>query len=139
MHAIGVPLAIEPLHPCMPPTVPASIRNRRMTCATSCGPGGAGIAVDVYHVWWDPASRRKSNAPATSAYWDSISAIGWCLHRPAARCGMMGDGVIDIPSFAPGRSSRLPRLPRGGIFSSKTGGAATRRGARYLQEPSAVC
>jgi len=51
-------LAIEPLHPAYAPTAPESIRqSRRSIFATVSDPqrsGALGVALDVYHIWWDP-------------------------------------------------------------------------------------
>jgi sugar phosphate isomerase/epimerase len=53
-RAAGVPLAIEPLHPMY-----AADRS----CVNTLGQAldiceqlgeGVGVAIDVYHVWWDP-------------------------------------------------------------------------------------
>ena len=99
----GMPLAIEPLHPmyaadraCVNTLAQANDAVRR-----AGGRRGLGIAVDVYHVWWDPrAASARSSAPASGAPRCSriTSATGWC--RPPTCCndrGMMGDGVIDLP------------------------------------------
>ena len=94
----GVPLAIEPLHP-MYAAERACINS--MTHANDlCDELGAGlgIAVDIYHVWWD----RSLRAELKRAGKDRLLAFHICdwlaetsdmlLDR-----GMMGDGVIDIP------------------------------------------
>ena len=96
-RAAGVPLAIEPLHP--------------MTCAsrgcvTTLGLAndlcdelgeGVGVAVDVYHVWWDPALDAEIARAG-----DRILAFHVNDWLPDTRDlvfdrGMMGDGVVDIP------------------------------------------
>jgi sugar phosphate isomerase/epimerase len=58
---------------------------------------GVGVAVDVYHVWWDP----KLQSQIARA---SRRVLGYhiCDWLPATRDlfndrGMMGDGVIDLP------------------------------------------
>ena len=58
---------------------------------------GAGVAVDVYHVWWDP----KLEAQLARAR-GRILGYHICDWLPATRDlfndrGMMGDGVIDLP------------------------------------------
>ncbi|RPF96450.1 MAG: sugar phosphate isomerase/epimerase [Rhodospirillaceae bacterium TMED63] len=58
---------------------------------------GIGVAVDVYHVWWDP---KLEDQIARAA--DRILGFHVCDWRvPTVDLvwdrGMMGDGVIDIP------------------------------------------
>jgi sugar phosphate isomerase/epimerase len=54
-RAAGVPLALEPLHPmtCADRSVLATTAQALDWC-DALGPG-IGLALDVYHVWWDPA------------------------------------------------------------------------------------
>jgi sugar phosphate isomerase/epimerase len=103
--ALGVPLALEPLHPMY-----AADRNCINTldqaldlCAALDPHGGAplGVAIDVYHVWWDP---RLHEAIARAGRERRILAYHVCdwlvpttdllLDR-----GMMGDGVIELAAF----------------------------------------
>ncbi|MEO8079537.1 MAG: sugar phosphate isomerase/epimerase, partial [Caldimonas sp.] len=61
------------------------------------GPAGLGVAVDVYHVWWDP----KLEAQIGRAGRDRLLAFHVCDWLvPTTDLlndrGMMGDGVIDI-------------------------------------------
>ena len=58
---------------------------------------GVGVAIDTYHVWWDPELSRRSRAPARAG----ILAHHICdwLVPPRDMLldrGMMGDGVIDF-------------------------------------------
>jgi sugar phosphate isomerase/epimerase len=58
---------------------------------------GLGVAVDVYHVWWDPALEREIARAG-----DRILAFHVCDWLVPTRDllldrGMMGDGVVDIP------------------------------------------
>src|SRR3546814_4251925 len=58
-RAARVPLAIEPLHPMY--AADRACVNTMAQANDLCdalGPG-VGIAVDVYHVWWDPDLRRQ--------------------------------------------------------------------------------
>ena len=94
----GVPLAIEPLHP-MYAADRACVNS--MTHANDlCDELGAGlgIAVDVYHVWWD----RSLRAELQRAGKDRLLAFHVCdwlveTNDMLLDRGMMGDGVIDIP------------------------------------------
>jgi sugar phosphate isomerase/epimerase len=96
-RAAGVPLAIEPLHP-MYAADRACINTLAQAndlCDT-LGPG-IGIAVDVYHVWWDPDLDRQ----IARAGKDRLLAFHVCDWLVPTKDllndrGMMGDGVIDI-------------------------------------------
>src|SRR6266516_2725162 len=93
----AVPLAIEPLHP-MYAADRACINTLAQANALCERLGeGVGVAVDVYHVWWDPGLAR--NIAATPArrllgfhICDWLSPTKDLLTDR----GMMGDGVIDI-------------------------------------------
>jgi sugar phosphate isomerase/epimerase len=94
----GMPLAIEPLHPMY--AADRACVNTMAHANDLCDElgDGLGIAVDVYHVWWDP----KLEAGIERAGERRLLAFHLCdwlvptsdllLDR-----GMMGDGVIDIP------------------------------------------
>jgi sugar phosphate isomerase/epimerase len=93
----GVPVAIEPLHP-MTAADRACVNTLEHALDLCDALGdGIGVAVDCYHVWWDPKLEeqiaRAGNrilgfhvcdwlVPTVDLVWDR---------------GMMGDGVIDIP------------------------------------------
>ncbi|MBL6928086.1 MAG: sugar phosphate isomerase/epimerase [Rhodospirillales bacterium] len=102
-RAAGMPLAIEPLHP-----VYAAERACINTMAQAndiCDELGAGvgIAVDVYHVWWDPDLKRQIDraAAADSRRLLAFHICDWLSPTTDILCdrGMMGDGVIDITEF----------------------------------------
>ena len=95
-RAANMPLAIEPLHP---------MYAADRACVNTVGQAldlcdaigdGVGVAIDVYHVWWDPDLERDIARAG-----DKILAHHICdwlvpttdllLDR-----GMMGDGVIDL-------------------------------------------
>jgi sugar phosphate isomerase/epimerase len=94
----GVPLAIEPLHP-MYAADRACVNtiDQALDICEALGEG-VGVAIDVYHVWWDP---NLAAAIARAGRLDRILAHHICdwlvpttdmlLDR-----GMMGDGVIDL-------------------------------------------
>lgn len=58
--AAGVRLAIEPLHPMYAADRSAinTVRQARELCG-ALGSRSVGVAVDVYHVWWDPDLERE--------------------------------------------------------------------------------
>ena len=93
-------LAIEPLHPMY--AADRACVNTLAHANDLCDElgEGLGVAVDVYHVWWDPNVATE----IARAGKDRILAFHVCdwlvpttdllLDR-----GMMGDGVIDIPAI----------------------------------------
>jgi sugar phosphate isomerase/epimerase len=97
-----LPLAIEPLHP-MYAADRACINTMEhaLDVCDALDPqrtGALGVAVDVYHVWWDP----KLEAQIQRAGKDRLLAFHVCdWLTPTTDLlndrGMMGDGVIDIP------------------------------------------
>ena len=93
-----VPLAIEPLHP-MQAAERACINTLEQALDLCDELGeGLGVAVDVYHVWWDP----KLEQQIARAGKKRILAYHICDWLVPTRDllndrGMMGDGVIDLP------------------------------------------
>jgi sugar phosphate isomerase/epimerase len=80
----GLPLAIEPLHPMY--AADRACVNTMAHANDLCDELGAGlgIAVDVYHVWWDPHLKREIEraAGATPSRLLAItSATGSCPPR----------------------------------------------------------
>jgi sugar phosphate isomerase/epimerase len=102
--SIDMPLAIEPLHPayaadraCVNTTAQALDICDRLDPAAS---GRLGIALDVYHVWWDPELMAQIRRAGTKR----LLAFHVCDWLVPTRDilndrGMMGDGVIDIPAI----------------------------------------
>ncbi len=96
-RAAGMPLAIEPLHPMY--AADRACVNTMAHANDLCDELGAGlgIAVDVYHVWWDPALEaeiRRAGAARLLAF----HICDWLVPTRDLLTdrGMMGDGVIDI-------------------------------------------
>ena len=99
---VRLPLAIEPLHP-MQGADRACINTleHALDICDALDPGrtGAlGVAVDVYHVWWDP----KLGAQIARAGRDRLLAYHVCDWLVPTRDllndrGMMGDGIIELP------------------------------------------
>jgi sugar phosphate isomerase/epimerase len=93
----GVPLAIEPLHP-MQAAERACINTLEQALDICDALGdGVGVAVDVYHVWWDPKLeeqvKRAGNRILAHHICDWLVPTRDLLNDR----GMMGDGVIDLP------------------------------------------
>lgn len=97
-RSVGVPLAIEPLHPmCAADRACVNTMAHANDLCDELG-DGLGIAVDVYHVWWDPDLERQIERAGEKR----ILAFHVCDWLVPTRDlltdrGMMGDGVIDIP------------------------------------------
>ncbi len=96
-RAANMKLAIEPLHPgqvaerCCVNTL-----SHANDLCDALGPG-VGVAVDVYHTWWDPNLEREI-ARAGKARLLAFHVCDWLVPTTdlALDRGMMGDGVIDI-------------------------------------------
>lgn len=98
-RANKMPLAIEPLHP---------MYAADRACVNTLGQAldlceqlgeGVGVAIDVYHVWWDPElaaqiARAGSRILAHHICDWLVPTRDMLLDR-----GMMGDGVIDLKSI----------------------------------------
>ncbi|MGQ0652645.1 MAG: sugar phosphate isomerase/epimerase family protein [Betaproteobacteria bacterium] len=92
----GVPLAIEPLHPMQVARAAVNTLEQALHMCEELGEG-VGVAVDVYHVWWDP---KLADQLARAR--GRILGYHICDWLPDTRDlfndrGMMGDGVIDLP------------------------------------------
>jgi sugar phosphate isomerase/epimerase len=98
-EAAGVKLALEPLHPmtCADRSV-LSTAAQALDLAETFGPG-VGVALDVYHIWWDPAL-AASIARARGRI-HGFHVCDWLVPTKdlVFDRGMMGDGVIDIPGI----------------------------------------
>jgi sugar phosphate isomerase/epimerase len=93
----GVSLAIEPLHPMF-----AGDRSVVVTLgqanglAARIGSAGVGVAVDVYHVWWDP--QVYTEIARASGQILGFHVSDWLVPPPDHLLGrgMMGDGIIEL-------------------------------------------
>ena len=107
---LQMPLAIEPLHPmyaadraCVNTLEQAldlcdALDPQHSDAHHGEGSGALGVALDVYHVWWDP----KLQAQIQRAGRRRLLAFHVCDWLLPTRDllndrGMMGDGAIDIP------------------------------------------
>ncbi len=132
-RAAGVRLAVEPLHPMY-----AADRNCINTLAQAVAlcdtvapddpEGWLGIALDVYHVWWDPALADVLDAVDPVR----LHAFHICDWRRTTRDllndrAMMGDGVADIEGIARKLGALgFNGLPEVEIFSDEWWTAAPR-------------
>ena len=98
---IGMPLAIEPLHP-MQAAERACINTleQALDLCDELDPGQTGmlgVAADLYHIWWDPKLQsqiERAGAKRLLAYHvcDWLTPTRDLLNDR----GMMGDGVIEL-------------------------------------------
>jgi len=110
--SVGMPLAIEPLHPmyaadraCVN-TIEQALDLCEALDPRDGGDGASspgalaalGVAVDVYHVWWDPKLEAQI-ARAGRARLHAFHVCDWLVPTRDLLNdrGMMGDGVIEIP------------------------------------------
>ncbi len=102
---IGVPLAIEPLHPMY--AADRSVVNTIEQALDVCrqvapdNPRELGIAIDIYHCWWDPLLQRSISAAGAAGRILAYHVSDWLpdtKHMLMDR-GMMGDGVVDLAGF----------------------------------------
>jgi sugar phosphate isomerase/epimerase len=98
---VGLPLAIEPLHP-MQAADRACVNTTEhaLDICDALDPdrtGALGVAVDVYHTWWDP----KLAGQIARAGRDRLLAYHVCDWLLPTRDllndrGMMGDGIVEL-------------------------------------------
>jgi len=102
-HGAGMPLAIEPLHPMY--AADRACVNTMAQANALCdqlapdGTDGLGLAVDVYHVWWDPLLRAEIIRAGERNRLFAYHICDWLVPTRDLLNdrGMMGDGVIDLP------------------------------------------
>jgi sugar phosphate isomerase/epimerase len=99
-RACRVPLALEPMHPMYAADRGCVTTLREMLdIADVLGDDGLGIAIDTYHVWWDPELSiqiaRAGNRIVAHHICDWLVPTKHILTDR----GMMGDGVIDFPAI----------------------------------------
>ena len=101
-ESCGVKLGIEPLHPMYADTRSAiNTLQQANDLAASFSSDVVGVAIDVYHLWWDPALeqeiRRCGALNKIFAYhicdWN-VPTTDLLLDR-----GLMGEGCIPVPQI----------------------------------------
>jgi len=100
-RSVGMPLAIEPLHP-MQAADRACVNTleQALDLCDELDPGNTGalgVALDAYHVWWDPklaAQIKRAGASRLLAY----HICDWLVQTRDLLNdrGMPGDGVIEL-------------------------------------------
>ncbi len=101
-RATGVALALEPLHPmyCADRACLSTLQQALDVC-TALDPDGSGtigVAVDVYHVWWDPALEAQIARAGREGRLLAYHVCDWLVPTRDLLLdrGMRGDGVIEI-------------------------------------------
>jgi len=97
-RANGMPLAIEPLHPMY--AADRACVNTLSQALDICDVlgDGIGVAIDVYHVWWDPQLYQQIARAGTGNRILAHHICDWLVPTRDLLLdrGMMGDGVIDL-------------------------------------------
>ena len=100
-RASGMPLAIEPLHP-MYAADRACVNTLEQALDLCDVLGvGVGVAIDVYHTWWDPKIRPQIARAGRERRILAHHICDWLVPTRdlLSDRGMMGDGVIDLKQF----------------------------------------
>jgi sugar phosphate isomerase/epimerase len=103
-RSVGVPLALEPLHPmyCADRACVNTLRHALDLCdeLDSSKGGALGVAVDAYHVWWDPECEKQIERAGEKRIL-GYHICDWLVPTTDMLTdrGMMGDGVIDLPKL----------------------------------------
>jgi sugar phosphate isomerase/epimerase len=99
--SVAMPLAIEPLHPMYAADrACVNTMEQALDLCDQLDPaktGALGVAVDLYHVWWDPKLQQQIER----AGHERLLALHVCDWLVPTRDlltdrGMMGDGIIEI-------------------------------------------
>jgi len=102
---LRVPLAIEPLHPMY--AADRSVVNTIAQALALCesiapdDPALLGVAIDVYHCWWDPLLSESIAAAGRARRILGYHVCDWLADTRDMLMdrGMMGDGVVDLAGF----------------------------------------
>jgi sugar phosphate isomerase/epimerase len=109
--ARGVRLAIEPLHPMYAADRSAvlTMKHAREMCSQfpdelpgpACGRKLVGIAVDVYHVWWDETLADEIRNAGREGWLHAFHVCDWRVETRDLLNdrGLMGEGCVDIPQI----------------------------------------
>ncbi|SMG22599.1 sugar phosphate isomerase/epimerase family protein [Paraburkholderia susongensis] len=101
----GVPLALEPLHPMY--AADRAVLNTLAQALDICDAldpgrtGFLGVAVDVYHCWWDPALQASIASAGNAGRILAYHVCDWLRETRDLLLdrGMMGDGVVDLAAM----------------------------------------
>lgn len=95
----GIKLAIEPLHPMYADTRSAiNTLAQANDLAEAIHSPGVGVAVDVYHLWWDPYLQQEIKRCGANGNLFAFHICDW--NSPTSDLlldrGLMGDGCIPV-------------------------------------------
>lgn len=98
-EAAGVKLAIEPLHPMYADNRSAiNTLGQANDMAEELNSPYVGVAVDVYHLWWDPALEAEIARCGKNGHLAAFHICDW--KTPTVDLlndrGLMGEGCIDL-------------------------------------------
>jgi sugar phosphate isomerase/epimerase len=99
-RAAGVKLAIEPLHPMYADDRSAIVRTGQANdvCEALGSPAEVGIALDVYHTWWDAALEQEIKRAGAAGRLLAYHVCDW--RTPTEDLlndrGLMGEGCIPL-------------------------------------------
>lgn len=98
-QACGVKLSIEPLHPMYADTRSAiNTLKQANDMAEQIAHEYVGVAVDVYHLWWDPDLEKEIQRCGVNGHLDAFHICDW--KSPTEDMlndrGLMGEGCIPI-------------------------------------------
>lgn len=106
-RAVGVRIALEPLHPmyagdrsCLNTVDQALDICDRLDPDPGPDPW-LGVAIDCYHCWWDPTRSAAIARAGAARRIQGFHVCDWLVPTKDMLLdrGMMGDGVIDIPAI----------------------------------------
>lgn len=96
----GIKLAIEPLHPMYADTRSAiNTLAQANDMAKEIASPYVGVAVDVYHLWWDPALQQEIIRCGEQKHLFAFHICDWRMPTRDLLLdrGLMGEGCIPIP------------------------------------------
>jgi sugar phosphate isomerase/epimerase len=98
----GVRLAIEPLHPMYADTRSAiNTLGQANDVAEALNSPWVGVAVDVYHLWWDPALEQEIKRCGQHGNLLAFHICDWNVPTTDMLNdrGLMGEGCIPVPTI----------------------------------------
>ncbi len=101
-QAARVKLSIEPLHPMYTDDRSAvnTLKQANDLCEEINSPF-LGVAVDVFHVWWDPDLHHEIKRCGKNGWLDAFHICDWMtpMKDMLNDRGLMGEGCINIPEI----------------------------------------
>lgn len=101
-EACGVKLAIEPLHPMYADTRSAiNTLGQANDMAEALNSPWIGVAIDVYHLWWDPSLESEIKRCGKNKNILAFHVCDWNVPTTDMLNdrGLMGEGCIPIPTI----------------------------------------